>query len=322
MAFSKIFEAFPSPKIIDIPYAGLSISDHHIRCIKFGKKHGGLFIDKYTEKDLPSGVVSSGEINDKTKLIEILKEVKKELNLDHVKVSLSEEKGYLFTAKIPLVHVNEVKSAIESKIEENVPVSPAELTFDYRVMKKREDGRLAVVVSTLPTNVVDVYVEVIKSSGMSMLSLEIESQAIVRALLPADNEETVLIVHFGKGKMGLYVSHDRVVHFSSTIAASSETPNGFDFISHEIKKIQSYWHSLKDNMNNPDRQIDRILICGKNFDESIVSYISSNNQIKTSLGNVWTCVFDLDKNIPEISFSDSLGLCAAVGLALPSKILI
>src|SRR3989344_5704477 len=138
MKFNKIFDAFPAPEILDIPFAGLSLSDSAIRCIQFGKKDGGLYVHKYTEKKLNSGVIVSGQINDKEGLIRVLQTIKNDLKLEYVRVSLPEEKAYLFTAKIPIVKPNEVISAIESKIEENVPVNPIELLYDYKLIDHRD----------------------------------------------------------------------------------------------------------------------------------------------------------------------------------------
>ena len=202
---NKIFEAFPTPKFLDVPFAGLSISDSAVRCIQFGRRGAGLYIEKYAEKNVPPGVITSGQVNNKDELVEILKTLKKDLNLNYVKISLPEEKAYLFTAKIPVVREDEVKSAIESKIEENVPVPPGELTFDYKLVPHLEKQHLDVVVSTFQISVVDSYVEIAENASLSLLSMEIESQAITRALLPVDNLGTVLVVHFGKEKVGLYV---------------------------------------------------------------------------------------------------------------------
>ena len=100
MKFNKILDAFPPPKFLNIPYAGLYISDSAIRCVKFRRKRDRLYIEKYTEKVIPAGFITGGQINNKAGLIEMLKVLKKDLNLDFVRVSLPEEKAYLFTAKI------------------------------------------------------------------------------------------------------------------------------------------------------------------------------------------------------------------------------
>ena len=108
MKFNKIFEAFPPPKFLNIPFAGLSISDSAIHCIQFGKKDGRIYIEKYAEVELSPGTIVSGEMHDKEKVLNIWKTLKKDLGFEHVKISLPEEKVYIFTAKIPIVKPEEV----------------------------------------------------------------------------------------------------------------------------------------------------------------------------------------------------------------------
>jgi Tfp pilus assembly PilM family ATPase len=325
MNFSKISNVFPPPKFLDFPFAGLSISDSTIHCIQFGKKENSLYIEKYAEKNITPGIIVSGQINDKEDLINTLKILKKDLNLNCVKVSLPEEKAYLFTAKIPRVTQKEIRSAIESKIEENVPVSPNELLFDYKLMDHDQEDYFIVAVSALPISIIDLYVDIFEEVGLPLLSLEIESQAIIRSLLPEEKKEdqdTVLIINFGLEKVGLYVAVDRVVHFASTISVKVESSKISDFLSQEIKKLYLYWHTLKQNINKPKKKIKQIIICGEGFGDEIVSYLSINNQTPTVLGNVWINAFDINTNVPEISFSDSLKYATSIGLALPLSVLI
>jgi hypothetical protein len=322
MKFNKIFDAFPTPKFLDIPYAGLSISDSAVRCMQFGKKGGGLYIEKYTEKALPVGVMTNGQINNQEEIIKVVSEIKKELNLDYVKVSLPEERAYLFTAKIPVVEKEELRSAIESKMEENVPVSPLELTFDYNLFYHKQKEHLDVSVSAIPISLIDQYVDIMQKSGLSLLSLEIESQAIVSSLLPKNNQGTTLVVHFNPDKVGLYVSYYRVVLFTSTIQTKGEYANNPSFLLQEIKKLYTYWHTLKENVDKDDKKISQIFVCGEKFEDSMISYLASHLDTPVGLGNVWTNVFDIDKNLPEISFNDSLKYSGPIGLALPRDILI
>jgi Tfp pilus assembly PilM family ATPase len=322
MILDKIFEAFPTPKFLGITYAGLSISDHAIRVMKFDKKGGKLTIEKYAEKLLPPGVISSGKVNNKEELTHIIELLKDELKLDYVKVSLPEEEGYLFTAKIPMVKQNEVKSKIEAKIEENVPVPSAELIFNYKITPNPEKERLDVVVSALPIGVVDTYIEIVQGAGLRMVSLEIEPQAVARALVKRKNKDTLLIVHFGLGKASLYVVSERVVHFTSTVPLKGDSSEGLDMLSQEIKRLFTYWHTLKMNIGREDRKLEEIVICGENIKDSVSSYLSSHLEAKVSMGNVWTNVMNIEEGVPDISFNDSLKYVASVGLALPSNILI
>lgn len=320
--FNKIFEAFPTPEILEVPFAGLAISDTAVRCIQFGKRQGHLYIKKYSEKKLEPGLILSGEINNREAFISILQNLKKELNLGFVKVSLPEEKAYLFTAKIPIVKPAEVRSAVESKIEENVPLNPAELLYDYKLIDHREKGHLDVIVSNIPATIIENYVDIVNSSGLGLLSLEIESQAVARALIPQNDDGTSLMVHFGPEKVGLYVVNCRIVRFTSTLPIKGEVDSNLEFLLHEIKKLFIYWHTLKENIDRTDKKISEIIVSGENVGEDVVRYLSTENSTPVVLGNVWTNAFNVDDVVPEISFSDSLRYSVAVGLALPTDTLI
>jgi Tfp pilus assembly PilM family ATPase len=322
MNLKKIFQAFPAPKFLDIPYAGIMISDSYVRCVSFVKKKGIHHLDKYTERPIKPGSVVDGQINNTEELVSILSEIKKDLNLKFVKISLPEEKAYLFTAKIPAVGEDEIKSAIESKMEENVPVSPSELTFDYKLFERPEKDLIDVVVSALPIKIIDSYVDIATRSNLSLISLEIESQAVTRAIVPANNNNTSLIINFSKDKFGLYVSTSRVVRFTSTIQTRGESSNSPAFLMQEVKRLYTYWHTLKENVGKPERQISQIYICGEGADDSLVSFVGTHSKTPTELANVWLNAFDINKNVPEIPFNDSLKYAGAIGLAIPSKILV
>ena len=321
MNFTKIFDAFPTPKFLDIPFAGISISDSAVRCIEFGRKNQSLYIEKYAERAINPGVIISGQINHAEDIIAVLNDIKKSLNLKYVKISLPEEKAYLFTTKIPIVKPNEVKNVIESKIEDNVPVSPSELTFDFNVLSHHRD-HLDVVVSALPTVVIDTYIDMVDKAKLSLLSLEIESQSIARAILPYSTTGTALLVNFEKEKVGLYVASDKIVRFTSTVSLKSASGDNAEYLVQEIKKLYAYWHTLKENIDKESKKINKIIICGENIGGEIISYFSAHTDTPVVYGNIWVNAFDINVFVPDISFSDSLRYAAAVGLALPNGVLI
>jgi hypothetical protein len=320
---SKNFsDLFPPPEFLNIPYAGLSISDTAVRVIQFSGNKGDLRLLKFAEKILPDGLVVAGLITNTDEVAKILREMRKNLKLCHIKVSLPEEKAYLFTTKIPVVAQKEIRGAIEFKMEENVPVPVADLVFDYSVPDPNaHHDHLNVVVSALPVSVIDAYIETMKAAELSLLSLEIESQAVARAILPLHDPSACIIAHFGVGKVGLYVAYRRIVHFTSTISLKGISSDDYSYVSSEIKKLQIYWQTLKENDGDEKKKIEKIIVCGENLSPDLESQLGVKSKITASFGNVWLNAFDLDKKIPEISRVESLKYAPAVGLALPSRIL-
>lgn len=323
MNLAKFFEFFPPPKFLNVPYAGLSISDTSVRCIQFGKSGSGLYIKKFSEKQIPAGAVISGFINNADELARVLEETKKEMGDIACKVSLPEEKAYLFSTTIPRVAPNEVRSTIEFSIEDNVPLPASELVFDYAIPGRHgHRDHVDVIVSAFPTAIIDTYIETINKAGIPILSLEIESQAISRALIPNHDHTTRLIVHFGKEKVGLYVIYRRIVHFTSTLTLKSDSRDDLSMLSQEIKRLYLYWHTLKENVGEPDRQLSQIILCGEDIGPGVASLLSGQHHTPVVMGNVWCNVMNVETEIPSISYADSLRFGASIGLALPSSILI
>jgi len=322
MAFKNILKHFPPPSFLDIPYAGVSITDTAIRCMLFKKKGDKIYIDTYSEKALEKGIVSGGQIKNKAEVIKVLSEFKRELKIEHIKMSLPEERAYLFTSKIPIVKEEEVRGVIESKIEENVPVPPAELVFDYKLIDHSAKGHLDVIVSALPVFVLDDYIQIADESDLTLLALEIESQAIARAILKKDTDNTTLLVHFGPEKVGLYIVSFGLVHFTSTVVIRITGENDSETLLQEIKKLYVYWHTLKENVDKPERKIVEVIVCGENLQDNIAEYISQHVDAPAVVGNPWINIFNLEEFTPEMSREESLRFVDAIGLALPSEILI
>lgn len=203
-----------------MPAVGLDISDSAISALEL-VRHGHAFaVGRFGRRPLPAGSVSGGYVHDREAVIAELRQLKRALNLDFVNASLSEEKAYLFKAKIPHVSRKEMRDVLEFKLEENVPIPAADAVFDYTVIAQAGHDigdHLDVSVTVLPKKVVDTYTEILDAAGLTPLSFEIEAQAVSRAVVPKGDRSTYLIVNFGEEKTGLFIVSDEVVHFTSTV---------------------------------------------------------------------------------------------------------
>ena len=320
----KFFQkAFPTPKFLNIPYVGLAISDDYIRCVKFFRNNGKLSVEFFLEKPVPGGAIDSGVIKNSVEVSNILGEIKKEAKFDFARVSIIEEKAYLFNTKVPKVDSKDIREAIEFKMEENVPVPSSELIFDYEISTPHgHEDHIDVVVSAFPTSIVDSYVETINRAGINVLSLEIESQSVVRSLLPNTPYGAYLVVHLNKQKAGLYVAWAGKVHFTSTIILKGDSVEDLHPLVSEIKRLYIYWHTLRENAEDKNKKINQIILCGDGANEEVVSFLASHTNSSVSMGNVWQNAFDINEKVPPIPYQESLSFVAAIGLALPEEDLI
>ena len=67
--FTKtFFKLFPPPVYLNIPYAGLDISDDAVRCIEYSSNRHGYTLHKYGSRVLKSGIIDAGHIKDEKAL--------------------------------------------------------------------------------------------------------------------------------------------------------------------------------------------------------------------------------------------------------------
>lgn len=215
------YQFFPPPKFLEMPAVGLDISDTAVSALELVRYKRAFAVGRFGRRLLPKGSISEGYVNDPDAVVGELRKLRDALKLDFVNASISEEKAYLFKAKIPRVSRKEIRGVLEFKLEENVPIPASEAIFDYALISDpahEATDHLDVGVTVLPKKVVETYTELLGDAGLIPLSFEIEAQAISRSIVAKGNRETHLLVNFGENKTGLFIVSDEVVHFTSTVA--------------------------------------------------------------------------------------------------------
>ncbi len=318
----NFFDFFPAPRFLKMSTVGLAFSDDAIRIIEFKGSGNSVSLGRFGEVALPIGTIKNGYINDKATLSRFLKEIKSRKNLSFVNASLPEEKGYVFTLKVPELSYKEIRSSIEFKIEDNVPVNLSEVIFDFNVVpnSRDENGMIEVAVSVLPEKVVNSYVDALHSAEIEPVAFEIESQAIARSVISSDDNNVYAIVNLSKFKMGLYIVSGGVVVFTSTVSMldreKEQTVEAF--MIEEIEKLFIFWTTRKGDDIKQSEHISAVKLVGDHTDiERVKAFLSAGLVVPVEIGNVWTNAFSLETHIPEIKKKDSLRFSASVGLALP-----
>lgn len=173
-----------------------------------------------------------------------------------------------------------------------------------------------------PRELINRYLKVFQSSGLSVISFEIQPKAIARAAVPRNSNETVMIVHIMDKKTGLYVVANGIACFTSTILWGGESVRGKNpndisdeifSLRKEIERVYTYW-----GQHGEGQAIKEIIVSGHDaVVVSQISHISPDPHIPLGIAQVWQNVFSGDHYIAPIPFDESLDYAVAAGLALP-----
>ncbi len=218
---SHLLALFPPPRFLAMPAVGLDISDSSVKFVELVNRPYGKELGMFAERDIPEGVVVNGEIVDTERLARVLAGLRRDFGLEFVRVSLPEEKGYVFQTKIAReTPPDQVRGIIEFSLEENVPLSPVESVFDYEVVQSGTGAagdHVDVNVSVYPRKIVDLYTAAIRRAGLVPLSFEVEAHAVTRAVVQNGDLGTYLIVDIGRARTGLAIVSGGALAFSSTL---------------------------------------------------------------------------------------------------------
>jgi len=210
---------FKPPTSVELPFVGLNIGNRKIKFIQIADGNEGMTVENHGEIDIPSNVFKDGEILNKTDLARYLSVVKEKIKTNFVKVSIPEEKTYIFNLYVPQLKDEEIRQIIEFKIEENVPLKVDEVYFEYKIIKKPNSKKedLLIDVFVVPKKIIDDYSDVLYQSGLLPISFEIESISVAKSVVPNPESDSVLIVNIKDNSTVLSVFSNKAVWFTTTI---------------------------------------------------------------------------------------------------------
>ena len=345
---------FSVPKFIRMPSVGIDISDCNIKFAELVPHSDGMHLGRFGEIPIPAGIVEGGRIVAPDKLLEFLIKLRREQNLSFVRVTLPEEQVYFFRTSLPSASHDTLRSTLELSLEDHVPISPQEAVFDFDIVgKTNENIELAVTVSH--RSVVEVYTEVFAKAGLTLLSLELEAEALAHAVTNVEDSTTHLIVDFGAVRTGIVVARAGQVYFTSTVniggqmltdtlakhfgIATEEAEkikrefgllrnvsnqdlfslllNNIAVLRDEIEKHFIFWHTHPDENGKPRPTIEEVVLVGGDANlAGLAGYLSASLHVKVSIGNVWTNIALPKTGVPDLSRSASLSYAAVIGLSL------
>lgn len=318
MHSSLFFKLFPPPKFMVMKHAGLDISDDAIRCIEYSGYAPNFSISKYAVLELPNGVIEGGDIKNELALTENLAKLDKELGLTYAKVSVPEEKSYLFQTDVSSTDPIANAQNIEFKLEENVPLALSEAVFYFDLLPMSvTGGKLRASVSVVPKSYIEKIVTLLRAAGISPIAFEVVPKSIARAVLSQSVTDSVMVVHIMNKKTGIYVISGGVVCFTSTISWGDKSDSkevAITTLLEELVRVNSYWLSHHSEAS----KLGQVILVGKNSSnyESVISEYIAKENLVVSIGNVWTNAFSLDNYIPPIVKEQSLEYVVSAGLAM------
>lgn len=342
-------------------FFGLDLSDLSLKALQFEKIGRRTAIRGYAYGNIPAGHMSDGNIVKKEEVARIIKEslgrsAPKRISTKNVVCSLPESKVFLRKISIPKMEEKERQEAVRWEIEANIPLSVDQVYYDWQEVEESKD-KINILTVAIAKEYVDNLVETLEIAGLNAYSLEVESIATARSLIPkgAKSDEIYFVADLGAKRTSFIITEGNIPYFTSSIPFSSEGMN--DIISKEMgvglaeaEKIKmtrgighasepdSLFPALEPYLKNLSCEIDKsldfyqsitktkklidvkkVILCGGGSNlKGIVPYMAKALQRDISIGDPWTNI-DFGGKLPSISRETSSEFVTAIGLAIRNE---
>lgn len=350
--------AFAPPRYLALPLSGIDISTSGIKAVRLNENIDGLVLASYAEERLPSGAFTDGEIIDRAAVANVLSKVAHTTGISVANVALSESKSYLFETTAPGTNSTEWRTAIEQRLDELVPLPPPDTAFDIVSVGQGGQGETSIAGIGFARRIVDDLLSVFDQSGIKVRSLEGETFASSRALLPIGDDSTVLIIDVGRTTTKISIVTRHIPRFATTIGIGGHAltlavqkhfgvtesearrvkaergivpaPGNEDYLASMLSTVSAirdeistrleYWQGTATTGGVHEPVTRAILVGGNASVRGFPEYLESDFRIPVTAGDVFTNLVSRDIWIPQLDYTESLAYATAIGLALRDHI--
>ncbi|MCX6790550.1 MAG: pilus assembly protein PilM [Candidatus Kaiserbacteria bacterium] len=347
------------PRYIALPLAGIDLSTSGVKAVRLEEGLHGLTLASYVETRLPPGAFADGEIIDRAAVIVALTTAAETVGISAANVALPESKSYLFETVALGNNKEEWNTTIEQHLDEFVPLPPAETIFDFVEVGRNEKSETLVAGTGFARRIVDDTLSIFDQAEIGVRALEAETFACSRAVLPRNEDATVLIIDVGKTTTKLSIVTRGVPRFAATVnigghALTLAVQKYFGVTESEARKVKStrgivampgneeyleamlstvsairdeisrhlnYWQErvARGNLHEP---VSRAIVVGGNGSvRGLSEYLEGALQIPVMTGDVFTNLASRDRWVPALDYTESLAYATAIGLALRDQVI-
>ncbi len=336
-------------------FLGIDIGVNSIKLIELINDNHIARLRTYGYIDHEVDIVRSDKEEDFEKTVEAIKFIirKSKALSSKVVASLPNYSVFSSVINIPALNKKDLTEAIHIEAKKFIPVPLSEVVLNWQILgdapinslsKEEKVNNYKILLTAAPKNIVTKFVNIFKSSGLELITLDIESFAIIRSLIGNDNSvsmvcnigdsvSSVLVIKegipivnrsidFGGNKITQNIS--KVLNIESKQAEQFKKDQGLsgdlnDGISKIIANslqpiVDEIKYALNIFQNQSSDVVEKIILTGGSSQLSGISnFISEKFNKRTFLGNPWARVDYPEELFPILQeigpkFAISIGL--------------
>jgi type IV pilus assembly protein PilM len=182
-------------------FFALDIGTTAVRVAQLKQSGDAWSLVKYGSAPVDIKVASSDAPEDQKRLGDVITNLITQTGIAerNVVVGIPSSKMFATVVDLPDLPQQELASTIKYQAEQFIPMSIDEAKIDWAVLGKslRDPQKNEVLLASVANKFSEARLELVESVGLNVIALEPDSLALVRALVPSNNQDAMMIIDFG-----------------------------------------------------------------------------------------------------------------------------
>ena len=324
---------------------GIDIGTSTIKVVQLKSDKGRLTLETYGMVNAAREMLKRQD-DVVTQTADILRNLLLEARTTTKKVVASLPNNIVFVSVIdmPQLSEKEMRSAIEWEARRYVPLPLEDVTLSWSIMpESQQTEKLKVLLTAVPTSVINNYLRMFKLAGLEPLAFEIEALALIRSLV-GNRDDALIIVDIGAQNTSLNLVDKGFLRVSRNLPLGGDTitagiaqslritPNRAEQfkmdlgLSGDLQQIPQVMKSSLESLKSETGQLVKIFEAGGgtvggiiftgsgSYLPGLVTYFTDLG-IKASLGDPLRAV-EYNPLLQDNLMKVAMGLSVAFGLAM------
>lgn len=210
--------------------------------------------------------------------------------------------------ELPFMSDDELQDAVKYEVRKYIPVPISEVQFDWmKVDSLSNTQKLKILTVAVPNEIVNRYNKLSQMIGIELITMELETFSLARALVPSTNQEVLGILDMGSRTTNMSIVDKGIVVMHHNIGSGGASATQAISRGMSIDMARAEELKRKDGMNSTDSNtlellrtpLDKILIEAQ---QVLERYVEEGGQKPTKLilSGGASLMPGLDKHAKEI----------------------
>ena len=266
---------------------GLDIGSHAVKLCELTESGKGYQLVKLGSALLPHGALEDGVLQEPEAVARVITSLMANLSIKAKKVALSIS-GYSVIVKkinLPVMSPKELDDYIQSEAEQYIPFDIDDVYLDYQALKSAtdQDDRIDIMLVAAKKDVVDGYLEMLRSIGLQAVVVDVDAFALENAFAANFGlDENVALVDVGASKMNINIVQRGTSVLARDVALggrqlTEQIQRNLDLEFDDAEGIKQGFVSAEESQEGVERAYSSICIQWANEIKRALDFYYSNN---------------------------------------------